>query len=358
MSAGAPLEILFTGSVPLQPATAVFAALQSHCGERLRRMPDGEQLNWVFGAWSVLTQHPAIEVGEGDFLTTADTPFAGLRSPRFILRDGASPSDIRIERFGLADEIRKSYEQLTELKRRGVVPQSVRLQATVAGPGTTGAPLEPCTWEEIVAIVGPPLIAEVEAFAEVVPLDELTVQIDIAAEIELEEWRRNPEEFDVSFCPIQDRAWTGWNLAKLMAPNAEIANHVPEEAELGFHLCGLWHIDPRGGQDLQVHVDAANLLAEQVTRRIDYIHLPVLPEHGPEDYATLGGLRLAAETKLFLGLIHRGDGVEGAQRRIEMASSVLEDFGVGHFCGLRDLNQVGDEGLDELLDLHGQVARL
>jgi hypothetical protein len=86
--------------------------------------------------------------------------------------------------------------------------------------------------------------------------------------------------------------------------------------------------------------------------------MPVLPEHGPEDYATLGGLRLAPETKLFLGLIHRADGVEGAQRRIEMASSVLEDFGVGHFCGLRDLNQVGDEGLEEILELHGQVAGL
>jgi hypothetical protein len=107
-----------------------------------------------------------------------------------------------------------------------------------------------------------------------------------------------------------------------------------------------------------VHVDAANLLTENVNRRIDYIHLPVLPEHGPDDYAKLADLRLAPETKLFLGLIHRDDGVAGATRRIQLASAVVEDFGVGHFCGLRDLNQVGDEGLQELLGLHGQVARL
>jgi hypothetical protein len=77
------------------------------------------------------------------------------------------------------------------------VGDEVRLQATVAGPGTTGGPLMPCSWEEIVAIVNPPLIAEVEQFARVVPLGELAVQIDLAAEIELEEWRRNPDGFDV-----------------------------------------------------------------------------------------------------------------------------------------------------------------
>ena len=223
-------EVLFTGSVPLAPATAVFEALQQHCGERLARMPDGEQLNWVFGAWTVLMAHPAIEVGEGDYLTTADTPFAALRNPRFMLREGTSPEDVRIERFGLAEAVEQSYRELTELKRRGIVPTAVRLQATVAGPGTTGGPLAPLTWEQIVAIVNPPLIADVEAIARVVPLDELAVQIDIAAEIELEEWRRNPDGFDVSFATEHDAAWSGWTLEKLLAPNAEIADHVPAAA--------------------------------------------------------------------------------------------------------------------------------
>jgi hypothetical protein len=352
------LELLFTGSVPLEPAAAVFEALQRHCGASLRRMPDGEQLNWVWAAWSVLTAHPAVEVREGELLTTAETPFGAMRSPVFALRDGAAPGDLRIDSFGLADGIRESYRQLTELKARGVVPAGVRLQATLAGPGTTGGPLAVQSWEEAVSIVNPPLIAEAEEFARIVPLDELSVQIDIAAEIELEEWRRNPDGFDVPFLIEKDRAWGAWTLETLMAANADIASRVPAGAELGFHLCGLWHIDPRGGQDLQVHVDAANLLAQHVTRRIDYIHMPVLPEHGVDDFAKLAALRLAPETKLFLGLIHRADGVEGAKRRIAMASDVVDDFGVGHFCGLRDLNQVGAEGLDQLLELHGAVARL
>jgi hypothetical protein len=41
-----------------------------------------------------------------------------------------------------------------------------------------------------------------------------------------------------------------------------------------------------------------------------------------------------------------------------MAGDVVNGFGVAHCCGLRDLNQVGSERLDALLELHGQVASL
>jgi hypothetical protein len=350
-------EVLFTGSVPLQPAAAVFEALQRHCGPHLRRMPDGEQLDWVFGAWQALMAHPAIEVSEGELITTADTPFGSMRSPLFAVRDGATVRDIRLEHFGIADAVEESYRQLRELKARGVVPEHVRLQATLASPGTTGGPLV-LPWNEVVCVVNPPLIEEVARIAAVVPHDELAIQIDIPSEIEMEEWRRNPTGFDVPFAAALDRTWGAWTLETLMEANAEIADQVPSGAELGFHLCGLWHMDPRGGQDVQVHVDAANLLTEQISRRIDYLHLPMLPEHGPEDYAKLAGLRLSPETKLFLGILHRGDGVEGVRQRLELAAAVVDDFGIGHFCGLRDLNQVGTEGLDELLELHGQAARL
>jgi hypothetical protein len=50
--------------------------------------------------------------------------------------------------------------------------------------------------------------------------------------------------------------------------------------------------------------------------------------------------------------------VLGAKRRIDMASPLVDDFGVAHFCGLGDLNHVGAEGLDEALELHGKVLEL
>jgi hypothetical protein len=349
------LEVLFTGSVPLQPAAEVFRTLQRCCGGSLRRMPDGEQLDWVFGAWNAMAAHPALEVRPGAPAANSGTPFGGMQTYLFALRDGATPKDLQWEKFGVADTVAQSYRELTELVRDGIVDESVRLQATIAGPGTTGGPLL-MPWQDVVSVVNPPLIAEIEAIAAVVPAHRLAVQFDLAAEIELEELRRNPSGFDAPAIAALDQTWSGWTLDTLLDASVELADHVPAAAELGFHLCGLWHMEPAGGQDVRVQVDAANLLTEKVGRRIDYIHLPMLPQHGPKDYAALADLRLDPKTKLFLGLIHRTDGSAGARRRIELASAVVQDFGVAYFCGLRDLNGVGTEALAEVLDLHSRVV--
>jgi hypothetical protein len=48
----------------------------------------------------------------------------------------------------------------------------------------------------------------------------------------MEEWRRNPDEFDSPPSRQLDRSWRGWTLESLLAPNAELADHVPAGAEL------------------------------------------------------------------------------------------------------------------------------
>jgi hypothetical protein len=83
-----------------------------------------------------------------------------------------------------------------------------------------------------------------------------------------------------------------------------------------------------------------------------------IPQHDRSDYASLERLKLDAETKLFLGLIHGSDGLEGARRRVEAASAYRSDFGVAHFCGLFPVFGVDPGRLDEVLDLHRQVALL
>jgi hypothetical protein len=133
---------------------------------------------------------------------------------------------------------------------------------------------------------------------------------------------------------------------------------VPPDVELGFHLCGLWHLDHRGGQDLNVHVDWANALTERISRPIGYIHMASVPEHGRSDYASLERLKLDEGTKLFLGLIHGSDGLDGARRRIQAASEFRSDFGVAHYCGLNPILGVDPARLDEILELHRQVASL
>jgi hypothetical protein len=349
-------EILFTGSVPIQPADSVFETLNRHCGPFLKRIPDGEQVDWVIAAINVMAASPGLQVREtGIVLSTADTPFGGMQLPALSLRRG--PQDVHIERFGYADAIRQAYRQLADLKQRRVIPAQVRLQATLPAPGTAGGTIM-ADWGDVLSIVQPPLAAEVDGFSEAVPAAELAVQFDLPVETGLEEWRRNPGRFGTPIYGELDKAWPSADLEALMRPVAELASRVPAEAELGFHVCSIWHMDPRGGQDLNVQVDAANLLAKLVGRRIDYIHLPVIPEHQPEDYAKLARLRLEPETKVFLGLIHGSDGLAGARQRVRMASQVLSDFGVAHFCGMRPLNQVDPAHLDDLLMLHRMVAEL
>jgi hypothetical protein len=105
-------------------------------------------------------------------------------------------------------------------------------------------------------------------------------------------------------------------------------------------------------------VDWANALTERIDRPIGYIHMASVPEHGRSDYASLERLKLDEGTKLFLGLIHGSDGLDGARRRIQAASEFRSDFGVAHYCGLNPILGVDPARLDEILELHRQVASL
>ena len=77
-----------------------------------------------------------------------------------------------------------------------------------------------------------------------------------------------------------------------------------------------------------------NALSERVTRPINWLHMPV-PRGRDDDayYAPLRELRLRPETKLYLGLIHLSDGVEGTRRRMSTAARFASGFGVATECG-------------------------
>jgi hypothetical protein len=201
-------------------------------------------------------------------------------------------------------------------------------------------------------------IAEIEQILAVVPHEQLTIQLDLAVEVESEEIRRRPDAFDMPLFRHMFDGWGDWGFDDLVDEVVRVAAAVPADVELGFHLCGTWHIDHRGGQDLNVHVDWANALTERIDRTIGYIHMPSVPQHGAADYAALSRLKLDETTKLFLGLIHGSDGIEGARRRIDAAAEFRPDFGVAHFCGLFPVFGVDPGRLEEILDLHQQVASL
>src|SRR5262249_23751289 len=118
-------------------------------------------------------------------------------------------------------------------------------------------------------------------------------------------------------------------------------------------------------------------ILRKIKRRVDYLHIPIIPEHSDADIAPLGNLALSPETRLFLGLINISDGVDGARRRIAAAEKVVSGFGVASYCGLGRppsvpapgrsahwnppipaLRRATAETIDDFLDLHRAVAEL
>lgn len=118
-------------------------------------------------------------------------------------------------------------------------------------------------------------------------------------------------------------------------------------------------------------------MLQRTTRRVDYIHLPVIPEHSRADMEPFGRLDRKLATKLFLGLINVADGIEGARRRIADAEQVVSNFGVASYCGLGRpptsvargpiahseppipaLRRATPETIGSVLDLHRSAAEL
>jgi hypothetical protein len=317
-------DVLFIGSVPLNSASEVFRTVSEHLGPRVRRIPDGEQIGWSRAVRRTIAQHEAFEISRQVPLN------AKGRDPIdfFRLKDGYRARDVRLGPYGYADNAVHSYAAFAQLKREGAIAPSTRYQVTLPGPGTSAFFVE-LSSEVLLPLAREALDREMQEIIRKIPAGELAIQLDIAMEAEHEEYLRRPEAFDQ---PVHSAFH--WTLDQMTESAAWLANRIPSEAELGFHICSIWHHDPSAGQDNGVLVDIANALLKKVARRVDYVHIPIIPEHTETDMAPLGRLRLSGETQLYLGLINTVDGVDGARRRIAIAEKIVTGFGVASYCGL------------------------
>lgn len=365
---GTPREVLLVGSVPLRPAEAVFEAATEHLGTLASRIPDGEQSGWIWAVRESLHDNPALEPSEQVPLKAAGRARISLMR----LKEGLTAKDLTLGPYGYAENALASYRAFRALKDAGRIPQETRFQITMPGPGTSVyvVQLPP---EELLPLARAALWNEVEQILEEAPAEELTFQFDIGMEAEHEEYLQRPDDFDA---PIHEHFhWTREQMADSVA---WLANRIPVEAELGFHICTIWHHNPEAGQDNAVVVETTNALVRRLTRPLTYVHIPIWPDHTePEDYEPLKQLELADDTALFLGLINLTDGLDGAARRVELAKAAVPEFGVSFFCGLghapRDGRMAfgsGDviqdqrvaratgETIGGLLDLHRDVANV
>jgi hypothetical protein len=359
-------EVLLVGSIPLQPAAKVFETVANHLGTLAPRIPDGEQIGWLQAAFKSFANHPQLELSRQVALD------AGGKIPINIyrLKPGVAAADLKLGPYGYAQNAIASYAQFKKLKDEGRIPAGTRMQVTMPGPGTSAYVIE-LPGEKLLPIAREALAREIEEIVANIPAGDLCIQLDIAMEAEHEEYLRRPEAWDQPMHKVFH-----WTLEQMAESAAWLGDRVPDEVELGFHICSIWHHDTSAGQDNAVLVDAANAIASRMHRRIGYVHIPVIPEHGEKDYAAFKSLKLGAGTMLYLGLINLVDGLEGAKHRIAMAETVVPEFGVAMFCGLgRAPGAAGPSGtlashvvpalrratpdtIGGVLDLHRDIAML
>jgi hypothetical protein len=337
---GRPRGVHLVGSVPLRDAEEVFATADELLGRRLLRISDGEtgeRSSWIHWQSAVFQRHPSFERA-----TPAD-PADYSAGTCVRLRPETSPSRLSFAELGYARVALASYAAFARAKRAGRLSAHLRFQVSLP------TPLAPVVWfvqPDDRAAVEPAyeaaLLAEVERIAAVVPPAELAIQWDVAVEFALLEGLREAH-FETVEAGVVERL-------------TRLGNRVPRGVELGYHLCygDAGHRHFKEPEDASKLVRIANALAAGLARPLGWIHLPVPRDRDDEAYfAPLAGLALPPRTRLYLGLVHRTDGVEGAARRVAAARRFVADFGVGTECGL---GRRPPETIAELLRLHARVA--
>jgi SAM-dependent methyltransferase len=326
------------GSVPLASAETVFQTLAAAIGDRLRRIPDGEtgpRSDWIVWQLPVFTSQARLEI-------VPPGPASWRPLPRVRLEDGASPDQVRFEALGYADAAMASYRAFARLKRDGRVPGACRFQVCLPTPL---APISAFVAPEHQALLEPPyearLLEEVRLILAEVPHDQLAVQ-----------WDTN---FEFGMLDGAFPAWFDDVKSGILERLLRLSRQIPPDVELGYHFCygdvQYRHAEPADATRL---VEIANALTASLSRPLSWIHLPV-PRARTDDayYAPLAELRLRPETELYLGLVHRTDGLDGSALRMAAARRFASDFGVATACGW---GRRPPATIPELLELHRALS--
>lgn len=343
-----PQGALLTGSVNFDDAEKTMRTVAEILGRHVRRIPDGEvgkRFHWIMFQPDVLGRAAGIErVGEQPI------PFgAGIDARPLRLAEGIDLAALTLPPLGYAAAAKDSYPIFARLREQGVIGQGIRFQVSLPTPvavvssfftGADRAAIEPVYTEA--------LLHELEEILEAIPHEELAIQWDVASELGILEGASG-------YGSPMDGWWSGDLLAGIVTRLAALVDAVPLDVEVGVHLCygdaGERHfVEPRDAGTL---VQVADALVDSAARQLTWLHLPVPIERDDEAYfAPLAQLPRLDE--LYLGLVHREDGAEGARRRIAAASTALnQPFGVATECGIGRAPEGTTEGI---LRTHAEVA--
>lgn len=354
-------EILLVGSVGLRDTETVLRTVASMLGNRMRRLPDGEtgaRSTWSLWPRRVIESNPAFEVDPAEAAAGGRVTHGpeGVRRwtggaaqeqgapppPRMRIKPGIDASTIRLGAIGYAEVARESYAVFRRLRAENVIRLETRFQVSLP---TTAAFLNAhvvyAQHPVMDRIYRDRLLAEVDQICDDIPAQDLTIQWD--ASTEMAQWE------GVRYAHFPDAK------AGVVERLARHCERVPAGVELGLHLCygsyGNRHW--KEPEDTSNMVEVYTRLAAAVSRPINYLHVPVPASRLDRAYfAPLARLELRPETKLFLGLIHDGDGLDGTRQRIAAAAQFVADFGIAAECGF---GRRPPETISDLLRLHAEA---
>jgi len=333
------------GSVPLASPEQVFRTASEVLGGHLRRIPDGEtgeRSQWVGWQGFAFKEIPQFEL-------VKPVPGQYPQTPRFRVRDDADIADVSFGNLQYTDEALASFEVFQRLQETGVVHPEARFQVSLPTPLATVAMfVTDDAQAEVEPLYEARLLDEVRRILDGIPYDRLALQWDVAIEMWMwEGWLHAPFD-DVK----------GGIIERLV----RISHVVPDDVELGFHLCygDYDHEHFHEPDDAANLAEVANRIVAAVRRPIQWLHLPVPIDRTDDAYfEPLRSLSLRPETELYVGLVHFRDGVEGTRSRVETACRHVSGFGVATECGMgrRPPERGGaQDGLQTLLRTHAEVS--
>lgn len=251
--------------------------------------------------------------------------------------------------LGYADAARHAWPIFRRLRdEEGAIAPGTRFQVSLATATAGLALFAPDTIEAARPAYTRRLHAELDQILDLVPHEDLAIQWDVAVEMGMIE-----RTFPLPFDPFDI----------VIGQLGELSGWVPAEVPLGYHLCygDAQEVAGEGeGRHFKQPADAGTLVrvANAVTaasrRPLQWFSFPVPIDRDDDAYfAPLADLALHPGCRLFLGLVHHQDGVEGTQRRIETARRHIAEFGVSTECGM---GRKPAELTPKLLHIHRDVT--
>lgn len=344
--AAAAREVFFVGTIPLMRELDVFRTLGELIGTRATRVPDGElgdRKLWVNSQYPVMIDCPALE--------PIEWPEGGLtRKTSYQLplriKKAAKDSDIKFTELGYARHAIASYLTFRGLKSEGKIPKNWRFQVNLPVPMDIMPQIVPADRARVEGPMQEAMLGELKRILDYIPHDELAITWDLVQGLLVFE---KPDNDYVTL-------WFDNPLEAIVDRMAFLGRQVPGDVELGYHLCygSQDHKLAMQPKDLSACVNLTNAIAAKLGRKIDYVHMPVPRErHDEMFFAPLKNIDRPRVGKVFLGLVHYTDGVEGARRRIESAEKYLDDFGIATQCGFG--RRPTDQDILHLIKLHADI---